>query len=75
MPVSREAPDSKFAYVVVLARRARQLMGGARPMVDNPRAHKNTRIAEEELAQGLLEYERPDTPEEAAEKDGRRRKG
>jgi DNA-directed RNA polymerase omega subunit len=73
MPVSKQAPDSKFAYVVVASRRARQLMIGGRPLVDNPRSRKVTRIAEEELQQGLLEFQTPDLPEEA-EKESRRRK-
>jgi DNA-directed RNA polymerase omega subunit len=75
MAVYRQAPDSQFAYVVVVARRARQLMIGGRPMVDNPRAHKNTRVAEEELQKGLLEYELPDLAEESDDKEGKRRKG
>ncbi|HTS12340.1 MAG TPA: DNA-directed RNA polymerase subunit omega [Candidatus Limnocylindrales bacterium] len=75
MAVSREAPDSQFAYVVVVARRARQLMiGGGRSLVDNPRSRKTTRIAEEELQKGLLEYQTPELPDEAEEKDGKRRK-
>lgn len=74
MSVSSKAPDSQFAYVVVAARRARQLMMGGRPMVDNPRSRKNTRIAEEELQKGLLEYEMQDFPEDAEDKDGKRRK-
>jgi DNA-directed RNA polymerase omega subunit len=60
MVVSTEAPESQFAYVVVVSQRARQLMLGGRPLVDNPRARKFTRIAEEELRQGLLEFEGPD---------------
>ena len=74
MPAQRQAPDSQFAYVVVVSRRARQLMIGARPLVDNPRARKTTRIAEEELQQGLLEYELPDLPEGSDDLDGKRRK-
>ena len=73
MAVSNEAPDSKFAYVVVVSRRARQLMVGARPLVENPHSRKNTRIAEEELRAGMLEYEAP--AESAEEADGKRRKG
>jgi DNA-directed RNA polymerase omega subunit len=73
MAVFRNAPDSQFAYVVVTARRARQLMMGGRPMVENPRSRKTTRIAEEELQRGLLEYELAEIPEEAAD-DGKRRK-
>ena len=62
MPVSTVAPESQFAYVVVVARRARQLMLGGRPLVDNPKARKYTRVAEEELMQGLLEFDAPETP-------------
>ena len=72
MTVSTQAPDSQFAYVVVVSRRARQLMIGGRPLVDNPHSRKNTRIAEEELRAGMLEYETPEMSQEEA--DGRRRK-
>ncbi|MFZ0039534.1 MAG: DNA-directed RNA polymerase subunit omega [Candidatus Acidiferrales bacterium] len=61
MVVSTQAPDSKFAYVVVVSQRSRQLMLGGRPLIDNPRARKYTRVAEEELRQGLLEFEAPET--------------
>jgi DNA-directed RNA polymerase omega subunit len=71
MPVSTQAPESQFAYVVVVAQRARQLMLGGRPLVDNPRARKYTRIAEEELRQGLLEFE---APESSAEMDAEGKK-
>jgi DNA-directed RNA polymerase omega subunit len=74
MAVFNQAPDSQFAYVVVVARRARQLMIGGRSLVENPRARKTTRIAEEELQRGLLEYEMPERPEEIEDKDGKRRK-
>jgi DNA-directed RNA polymerase omega subunit len=74
MAVSRIAPESQFAYVVVVARRARQLMIGGRPMVDNPRSRKNTRVAEEEMLKGLLEFQLPENPEDSAEKEGKRRK-
>ena len=66
-------PDSQFAYVVVVSRRARQLMMGGRPLVDNPKSRKTSRIAEEELQQGLLEYELPEVPE-GEDKEGKRRK-
>jgi DNA-directed RNA polymerase omega subunit len=73
MTVLRQAPDSHFAYVVVVSRRARQLMIGGRPLVDNPRSRKTSRIAEEELLSGLLEYQMPDFGDEE-NKDGKRRK-
>ena len=73
MGVLRTVPESQFAYVVVVARRARQLMIGGRPMIDNPKSRKTSRIAEEELQLGLLEYSLPEVPE-AEERDGKRRK-
>jgi DNA-directed RNA polymerase omega subunit len=73
MGVSNQAPDSQFAYVVVVSRRARQLMIGGRPLLENTHSRKNTRIAEEELHAGMLEYETPEVnAEEAADK---RRRG
>jgi DNA-directed RNA polymerase subunit omega len=73
--VESQAPDSKFAFVVVAARRARQLMSGAMPLVANPRSHKPTRVAVEELGAGVLEFQLPQTPAEIAEeKEGKRRK-
>lgn len=72
MAVLNEAPDSQFAFVVVAGKRARQLMSGAVPLLANPRSHKATRIAMEELSAGQLEYETPDL--DSAEKDGKRRK-
>lgn len=74
MTVHREAPESMFAYVVVAARRARQLMAGAQPLLYQTRAHKPTRIAMEELDKATLEYSLPDPPDEAAEKEGKKRK-
>lgn len=67
-------PESQFAYVVVVSRRARQLMIGGRAMIDNPKSRKTSRIAEEELLLGLLEYSLPDVPEGTLDKDGKRRK-
>lgn len=74
MVVLKQTPESQFAYVVVAARRARQLMAGAPPIVDHPRSHKPTRLAMEELDQGVLEYQPPDLPETAEEKEAKRRK-
>jgi DNA-directed RNA polymerase omega subunit len=73
MAVLRQAPESQFAYVVVVARRARQLMIGGRPLVDNPKSRKTSRIAEEELQQGLLEFEMPELLDEPGDREGRRR--
>src|SRR4029077_2862301 len=74
MTAESQAPDSKFAFVVVAARRARQLMMGASPLVANPRSHKSTRVAIEELGAGVLEYQLPEIPGDLLDKDGKRRK-
>jgi DNA-directed RNA polymerase omega subunit len=71
MAVLNQAPDSMFAFVVVAGKRARQLMSGASPLVANPRSHKPTRVAMEELTAGQLEYKTPDL--DAADKDKRRK--
>ncbi|HYA98561.1 MAG TPA: DNA-directed RNA polymerase subunit omega [Methylomirabilota bacterium] len=71
MSVETKAPESMFAYVVVAARRARQLMAGAPPLIENPRTLKNTRIATDELDMGLLEYE---LPAKAEEEEGKAKK-
>ncbi len=64
MVVRRKPPESQFAFVVVAARRARQLMSGAPLLIERPRSHHPTRIAQEELLQGRLEYEIPPLPGE-----------
>ena len=75
MTVKNDPPDSKFAYVVVAARRARQLMSGAPPLLDNPRSRQSTRIAEQELKRSLLQFEIPARPgeDEVEGKDDKRR--
>ena len=75
MSVYNQPPESKFAYVVVAARRARQLQSGARPLLDLPKSRKPTRIAQEELDRSLLEYDMPEVGEGSEEKEGKRRKG
>lgn len=74
MAVLKEPPENKFAFVVVASRRARQLQTGAPPLT-NTRYTKPTSIAQEELVHGLLEFEMPERPDEAQEKEGKRHKG
>jgi DNA-directed RNA polymerase omega subunit len=74
MNVQTKAPESQFAYVVLAARRARQLMAGAPPLMENPRTQKPTRIACEELEHGLIEYDFTEPPSIDEDKDGKRRK-
>lgn len=72
MGVEKGAPVSKFVYVIVAAKRARQLQDGARPLMDS-HSRKATRIAQEELQNELLEYEVPEIPEGEGEEGKRRR--
>jgi DNA-directed RNA polymerase omega subunit len=74
MTVQTKAPESQFAYVVLAARRARQLMAGAPPLVDNPRTLKPTRLACDEVDQGMLEYEFIEPSSIDEDKDGKRRR-
>jgi len=47
--------DSNYRYVLVAARRARQLAGGAPPLVET-NARKPCRIAREEISAGKVQY-------------------
>lgn len=72
MTVSTQKPESQFVYVIVASRRARQLMAGARPLLEYIRSRKATRLSMEELDKGLLEYEMPERPDSPGE--GKRKK-
>src|SRR5438067_10492843 len=74
MTVQTKAPESQFAYVVLAARRARQLMAGAPPLLENPKTQKATRVACEELEHGLLEFDVPEVASVDDDKDGSKRK-
>ncbi len=63
-----EGFDSNYRYVLVAARRARQIQNGAQPVV---KAHsgKPCRIAEDEIQAGMVKWTVPEpakTPLEAA---------
>lgn len=64
--------DSKFAFVVAAAKRARQLQAGAKPLVPTT-AHKFTRMAMEEVAQGAVPFSLPSLKDE--DEDGKSKKG
>ena len=51
----KEGFDSNYRYVLVAARRARQLAGGAPPLVDT-NARKVCKIAQEEIDAGKVQY-------------------
>ena len=64
-----EGFDSNYRYVLVAARRARQLQNGAPPVVQ-PHSHKACRIAEEEINAGKVKWvvsEPSKTPARVAE--------
>ena len=58
--------DSKFAFVLAAAKRARQVQQGAKPLVHTT-GHKSTRIAMEETFQGAVPFDLPGLGEEDEE--------
>jgi DNA-directed RNA polymerase subunit omega len=48
--------DSKFRYILVAAKRARQLQAGARPLIQSTEK-RLTRVAQQEVAAGLVPFE------------------
>ncbi len=48
--------DSKFRFILVAAKRARQLQAGAKPLVQSP-SKKVTRIAMQEVSSRLVPFE------------------
>ncbi len=53
--------DSNFRYVLVAARRARQLQNGSPALVAS-RSGKPCRVAQDEIAAGKVGYVRAETP-------------
>lgn len=49
--------DSKFRFVILASKRAKQLLKGEKPKVKS-KSKNLIRVAEEEVKQGLVEYER-----------------
>jgi len=52
-----ERVDSKFRFVLLAARRAEQLMQGARPRLESFQGKKYTRIAQEEVRTDLVPWD------------------
>lgn len=52
-----EGVDSKFRLVLLIARRAEQLMRGARPKLESDRAVKPTRLAAQEFEQDRIRWD------------------
>ncbi len=56
--------DSKFRFILVAAKRARQLQAGAKPLVQTP-YKKPTKVAVAELEAGRVPFEVP--PEDSSD--------
>ncbi|MGA3326175.1 MAG: DNA-directed RNA polymerase subunit omega [Terriglobia bacterium] len=48
--------DSKFRFILVAARRARQLQAGAKPLIQAS-TKRSTRVAQQEVGAGLVPIE------------------
>lgn len=58
--------DSNYRFILVAARRARQIQGGARPMIDT-QSRKPCRIARDEIFNGKVQWVIPEKPKTAAQ--------
>jgi len=61
-----EGFDSNYRYILVAARRARQLQGGAPPVIDTM-SRKPCRIAQDEIIAGKVKWVIPELPKLAIE--------
>ena len=61
-----EGFDSNYRYILVAARRARQLQGGAPPVVETS-SRKPCRIAQDEIRAGKVKWVIPEAPKTTAE--------
>jgi len=53
--------DSNYRYILVAARRARQLQGGAPPVIET-HSRKPCRIAQDEIKAGKVKWVIPEAP-------------
>ena len=58
--------DSNYRYILVAARRARQLQGGAPPVIETG-SRKPCRIAQDEIKAGKVKWMVPEAPKPAVE--------
>ena len=59
-----EGFDSNYRYILVAARRARQLQGGAPPVIETI-SRKPCRIAQDEIRAGKVKWLIPELPKTA----------
>ena len=62
-----EGFDSNYRYILVAARRARQLQGGAPPVIETI-SRKPCRIAQDEIKAGKVKWVVPELPKLASVK-------
>ena len=62
--------DSKFRFILIAAKRARQNQSGAKPLVQTP-YKKPTKVAMAELSSGLLPLELPDSESPGPSRNGK----
>ncbi len=55
--------DSKFRYIIVASKRAKQLLKGAKPKIKS-KSRNLIRVAQQEVQQGLIEFEIIENPVE-----------
>ncbi len=58
--------DSNYRYILVAARRARQLQGGAPPVIDT-HSRKPCRIAQDEIKAGKVKWIIPEIVQDPAD--------
>lgn len=51
--------DSKFRFILLAAKRARQLQSGAKPLIQT-QTKRATRVAQQELTAGVVPFEVPE---------------
>jgi DNA-directed RNA polymerase subunit omega len=61
--------DSNYRYILVAARRARQLQGGAPPVIET-HSRKPCRIAQDEIKAGKVKWVIPEAPPSPVEVAG-----
>jgi DNA-directed RNA polymerase subunit omega len=59
--------DSKFRFILVAAKRARQLQAGAKPLMQT-QWKKSTKVAQSEVLAGLVPIEVPEVEQESEPK-------
>lgn len=49
--------DSRYSLVVAVAKRAREIVNGSEPLIDEPQSNKAVSIAVDEIYQGKILFE------------------